>query len=123
MPGALEAPMHRSIPRSLDALPRARNGSASSQGFCASLARTVEPKMEKARVRPGRTNPGLRLPPQARAKRGLSLDSQNSRAGIRTTAPIMFMMNMKVSISPMSAWNFSSENTQVPTPAASVSAV
>ena len=36
-------------------------------------------------------------------------------------APTMLAMKMKVSSSPMSAWNLSAENHQVATPAASVS--
>jgi hypothetical protein len=50
-------------------------------------------------------------------------NSQRHSAGRNTIAASMLTTNMKVSITPMSAWNFSSENTQVPTPTASVSAV
>jgi len=49
--------------------------------------------------------------------------SQRHNAGRNTIAAIMLTTNMKVSITPMSAWNFKSENTHVPTPTASVSAV
>ena len=41
-------------------------------------------------------------------------------AGSNTIAASMFTRNMKVSMMPMSAWNFSGENTQVATPIASV---
>src|SRR5262245_32422465 len=41
--------------------------------------------------------------------------SQRQSAGRKMMAAIMLTMNMKVSITPMSAWNFSAENTQVPT--------
>ena len=43
-----------------------------------------------------------------------------ARAGSSTIAPSMFTRNMNVSMMPMSAWNFSGENTQVATPMASV---
>ena len=49
--------------------------------------------------------------------------SQRHRAGRKTMAAIMFTTNMKVSIRPMSAWNFRSDQIHVATPTASVSAV
>ena len=42
--------------------------------------------------------------------------SQHAIAGSRNTAPSMFTKNIKASKMPMSAWNFSAENAQVPTP-------
>ena len=47
-------------------------------------------------------------------------NSQRQSAGRKMIAATMFTMNMKVSITPMSAWNLSGENTQVATPIASV---
>ena len=46
--------------------------------------------------------------------------NQAARAGSSTIAPSMFTRNMNVSMMPMSAWNFSGENTQVATPMARV---
>src|SRR5262249_46323804 len=46
--------------------------------------------------------------------------SQAASAGSNRIAANMFTRNMKVSMMPMSAWNFSGENTQVATPIASV---
>ena len=39
--------------------------------------------------------------------------SQRHSAGRKMIAAIMLTTNMKVSMTPMSAWNFSAENTQV----------
>src|SRR5206468_182993 len=41
-------------------------------------------------------------------------------AGIRTNAPTMFQRSMKVSRTPMSAWNLIGDHAQVTTPAARV---
>src|SRR5687768_14139771 len=49
--------------------------------------------------------------------------SQRQSAGRKIIAAIMFTTNMKVSMSPMSAWNLRSDQIHVATPAASVSAV
>jgi len=58
--------------------------------------------------------------PQARYAAFGRLMSHAANAGNNTIAPIMFTMNMKVSITPISAWNLSGENTQVTTPIPSV---
>jgi len=49
--------------------------------------------------------------------------SQRHSAGRNTIAASMLTTNMKVSMTPMSAWNLRSENIHIATPAASVSAV
>ncbi len=46
--------------------------------------------------------------------------NQAPSAGINKIAASMFTRNMNVSMMPMSAWNFSGENTQVATPIARV---
>ncbi len=59
-------------------------------------------------------------PHPAQAARGRS---QRSSAGISNSAPSMLARNMKLSRMPMSAWNFSAEKIQVPTPTDRVTAV
>lgn len=60
-------------------------------------------------------------PPAAAAVAGVrGCASHAASAGKRMIAASMFTRNMKVSMMPMSAWNFSGENSQVATPIASV---
>ena len=65
--------------------------------------------------------PGQRRGRQVSFSRGRS--SQRHRAGRKMIAATIFTTNMKVSMMPMSAWNFRSEKIHIATPTARVSAV
>src|SRR5690606_23919987 len=115
----LERPVHRPRHRRRTAvvlnrprLPADRPGLAGRQADAADAHQLLS-TVASARLRS----------PCVQAVRSLGRNSQRHSAGRKTIAAIILTTNMKVSMTPMSAWNLRSENTQVPTPTARVRAV